>query len=173
MKEPFMNTRQLTRCALAAALMAVCAWIHIPAVIPVTLQSFAVFLMLGLLGGRLGTTAIGIYLLLGILGLPVFSGMRGGIAVLLGPTGGYLTGFFLSGLIFRLLEKVKFPVFPAMLLAMTGCYLFGTAWYWLAHSGGIDLWAVASTCVLPFLIPDGLKIGLAWYLAQRMKRYIN
>ena len=87
-------------CSLFAALMAICAWISVPVFdIAFTMQTLAVFLALGLLGGKWGTAAIFIYLLLGAAGMPVFSGFRGGIGMLAGVTGGYLWGFLLSGLL--------------------------------------------------------------------------
>ena len=85
--------------ALFAALMAVCSWISIPATVPFTLQTFAIFAALGLLGGKRGTVAVAVYLLLGAIGVPVFAGFQGGIGALLGTTGGYLLGFLLSALI--------------------------------------------------------------------------
>ena len=88
-----MSARNLSRVALFAALMAICSWISIPAPVPFTLQTFAVFLAPGLLGGKMGTIAVGTYLLLGAVGLPVFAGFSGGIGALLGATGGYLLGF--------------------------------------------------------------------------------
>ena len=85
--------------ALSAALMAVCSWISIPAAVPFTLQTFAVFLTTGLLGGRRSTIAVMLYIFLGAVGLPVFSGFSGGIGHLIGPTGGYIFGFSFTALI--------------------------------------------------------------------------
>ena len=97
----------MTLSSLFAALLAVCAWICIPVGdIAVTLQTFGVALALLLLGGKWGTVSIGIYLLLGMVGLPVFSGFRGGIGALAGVTGGFLWGFLASGLIFWGLERL-------------------------------------------------------------------
>ena len=93
--------------AVCAALMAVCSWISIPATVPFTLQTFAVFCSLGLLGGRRGTAAILVYLLLGALGVPVFAGFSGGIGILFGTTGGYLLGFILMGLVYWLGERLS------------------------------------------------------------------
>ena len=87
------STRDLCFCAIGAALIAVCAWISIPADVPFTLQTFAIFAVCGLLGGKRGTVSVLVYLLLGAVGVPVFSGMRGGIGVLAGPTGGFLWGY--------------------------------------------------------------------------------
>ena len=94
-----LKTKDLALCALFAALIAVCAWISIPATVPFTLQTFAIFAALGLLGGKRGTVAVAVYLLLGAIGVPVFAGFQGGIGALLGTTGGYLLGFLLTALI--------------------------------------------------------------------------
>ena len=169
-----MNVRNMVRCALAAALMCVCAWIAIPAGDTVfTMQTFAVFLTLYLLGGKWGTAAIAVYLLLGVAGLPVFTGFRGGLGTLLGATGGYLTGFLFCGLCYWLLggEKVRLWVMlPGLLL----CYLFGTLWYSYGYLSGdqMSVWLVIGRCVLPYLLPDGVKLMLAWSLARRLKPYI-
>lgn len=97
------SVRDLTRVALMTAILAVCGWITIPLpepMVPFTLQTFGVFLCLLILGGRDGTLAIAAYLLLGAVGAPVFSSFRGGLGVLLGSTGGYLTGFLAMGLLY-------------------------------------------------------------------------
>jgi biotin transport system substrate-specific component len=84
----------MTLAAFFAALITVCSWISLPvADIAFTMQTFGVFLALGLLGGKWGSVAIAIYLLLGAVGMPVFSGFRGGVGMLAGVTGGYLWGF--------------------------------------------------------------------------------
>ena len=169
-----MNVRNMVRCALAAALMCVCAWIAIPVGDTVfTMQTFALFLTLYLLGGKWGTAAIAVYLLLGVAGLPVFTGFRGGLGTLLGATGGYLTGFLFCGLCYWLLsgEKVRLWVMlPGLLL----CYLFGTLWYSYGYLSGnqMSVWLVIGRCVLPYLLPDGVKLVLAWSLARRLKPYI-
>ena len=75
-----LKTIDLTLCGIFAALLAICAWITIPfAAVPFTLQTFCVFAALGLLGGKRGTIAIAVYLLLGAVGVPVFSGFQGEI----------------------------------------------------------------------------------------------
>ena len=97
--------------SLFAALTAVCAWIAVPLPgISFTMQTFAVLLTLGVLGGRWGTVSIFLYLLLGLVGLPVFTGFRGGAAALLDPTGGVLWGFLLGTLVYWILERLgKLP----------------------------------------------------------------
>lgn len=163
------NTKYMTRAALFAALTAICAWISIPvADIGFTMQTFGVFLTLGVLGGKWGTVSILIYLLLGTVGMPVFSGFRGGMGMLLGVTGGYLWGFLFSGLTYWLLER--FGKLPAMIAAMAVCYLCGSLWFHIYAGGGIGL--ILLRCVVPFLIPDGLKILLAHSLSRRLRRHI-
>ena len=161
-------TRKLTRCALFAAMMALCAWIGLPLGHTVfTMQTFGVLLTLGLLGGKRGTVSILCYLLLGAAGLPVFSAFRGGIGAILGPTGGYLWGFLATGLVYWLLEKWSRPA--AMAAGLAACYACGTLWY-MTYTGGA-LAAVLAQTVLPYLIPDALKLILALRLTKRLKKY--
>ena len=159
--------RKMTLCAFFAALTAVCAWIGIPLGDTVfTLQTLAVFLTLGLLGGRWGTVSILCYLLLGAVGAPVFSGFRGGIGALLGPTGGFLWGFLCAGLCWLAVEK--FGKVPAMLLGQLTCYTCGTSWYMVYTTGGPEL--VILQTIVPYLIPDALKLVLAYRLAEKLKK---
>ena len=94
-----MKTKDMALIGLFAALLAICSWISIPTTIPFTLQTMGVFLAVGLLGGKRGTISILLYLLIGAVGVPVFSGFKGGIGALAGPTGGYLIGFVGTALI--------------------------------------------------------------------------
>ena len=103
------SLRDMVLCALFAAILAVSAWLTVPGEVPFTLQTFGVFAALGLLGGKRGTIAIALYLVLGAVGLPVFSGFRGGFGVLLGTTGGYIFGFLLSGLLYWALTALLGP----------------------------------------------------------------
>ena len=163
-------TRNLTRCALFAAMIALCAWLGLPLGHTVfTMQTFGVLLALGLLGGRLGTASIGCYLLLGAAGLPVFSGFRGGIGAILGPTGGYLWGFLATGLVFWALEKWSRPL--AMASGLLACYACGTLWYMTYAGGGLA--AVLIQTVVPYLIPDAAKLLLALRLTRRLKPYLS
>ena len=168
-----MSVRNLSRAALFAALMALCAWISVPAPVPFTLQTFALFLAPGLLGGRLGAAAVGAYLLLGAFGLPVFAGFSGGIGALLGPTGGFLLGFLLTALVMWGAEAAlgrSGPVFLASAVLGQGlCYLFGSLWYAFGYAGGAaGLPAAVAACVLPFLLPDAAKLALAFALRRRL-----
>ena len=165
-RKPIKN---MTLAALFAALTAVCAWISIPVGdVAFTMQTFAVFLTLGLLGGKWGTVSILTYLLLGAAGLPVFSGFRGGIGALVGVTGGYLWGFLAAALIYWALER--FGKLPAMIAAQALCYLCGSLWFMVYSGGGMGL--ILLRCVVPYLIPDGVKIGLAYTLSRRLARHL-
>ena len=171
-----LTVKHMVQCSICAALLAISAWISIPMPqVSFTMQSFAVFFTLGLLGGRLGVISLLIYLVMGAVGLPVFSGFRGGLGVLLGVTGGYIWGFFLAGLVYWAVTAIFGQRFRsrlgAMILAMAVCYLCGTCWYQQVYGG--SLWAVISVCVLPYLIPDGVKIALAISLADRLKRFVK
>ena len=159
----------MTLCALFAALLAVCAWISVPlGDMAFTMQTCAVFLALGLLGGKWGSASILIYLCLGAAGLPVFSGFRGGFGILLGATGGYLWGFLFTGLCWWAVEKFSRPL--AMVLGMFACYLCGSLWFWYYAGGGFGL--ILLRCVVPYVIPDALKLWLAWYLTKRLRQFL-
>lgn len=164
------NVRNMTRAALFAALLAVCAWICVPVPdIGFTLQTFGVFLTLGLLGGKWGSVSVLLYLLLGAAGLPVFSGFRGGLGALLGVTGGYLWGFLFSALTYWALEKLG--QLPAMIAGLLVCYLCGSLWFLAYAGGGLDF--ILLRCVVPYLIPDAIKLWLAWSLSSRLKKMYN
>ncbi len=175
-----MKTRDMALCALFAALLAVCAWLVIPiGDVPFTLQTFGVFAALGLLGGKRGTIAIAVYLLLGAVGAPVFAGFKGGVGALLGVTGGYLVSYIFMGLIVIAAEKLfgdRTIVFLiAGVIALIVCYAFGTAWFVVAYAktAGPISWAAAlGKCVIPFVLPDLAKLALAVFLRDRLKRYV-
>ena len=100
-----MKTREIAYIGLCTALIAVCSWISIPLTVPITLQTFAIFLTVALLGLKNGTITVLVYILLGAIGLPVFSGFKSGAAVLLGTTGGYIIGFLFSAIVVGLILK--------------------------------------------------------------------
>ena len=168
------HIRMLTRCAMLVAILCVCGWLTVPlGDVALTMQTFGVFLTLYLLGGKRGTATIGVYLLLGGVGLPVFSGFRGGFGILLGATGGYLLGFLVTGLIYWLVERVwgYRGAIIGMLLGLLGCYAFGSGWYLLLYADVSALIGVIMKCVAPFMIPDLLKLFLAVSLGKRLREY--
>lgn len=161
----------MVQASLLASLTAVCAWISIPLPpMAFTLQTFAVLLTLGILGGKWGTVSILIYLLLGAAGLPVFSGFQTGAAALPGPTGGFLWGFLLAGLVYRLLERLGKPI--AMIAAQLTVYLCGSLWFCL-HAGDAGFITGLMICVVPYLIPDGIKLVLALTLSERIGKRLS
>lgn len=175
-----MKARNMALCALFAALLTLCAWISIPvADVAFTLQTLGVALVLALLGGKRGTLAIGVYLLLGAVGLPVFSGFQGGLGTLLGVTGGYILGFFVWALLYWLLtalgpDSSRFRLL-AMVLGLFACYAFGSIWfYWLYLRQGSTLGfgVILIKCVVPYLLPDAVKLTAAWFLARRLQRFV-
>lgn len=175
-----LRTLDMTYIALLSVLLIVCTWISIPTVVPFTLQTFAVFMALGLLGGKRGTLVVLVYLLLGAVGLPVFSGFRGGLGALTGATGGYLAGFLLTALLYwgmtRLLGERLWVSALAMVLGLVVCYAFGTAWFLVVYTqstGPLTLGAALGMCVFPFVIPDLCKLGLALLLSRRLRVHVN
>ena len=175
-----LRTRDLTHIALFAVLMAVCAWITIPMTVPFTLQIFAVFAALATLGGRRGTYAVAVYLLLGAVGLPVGAGFQGGLGWLLGTTGGYIVGFLCIALIYWLITAKLGESLPvkavACVLGLLVCYVFGTIWFMVVYAknaGAVGLMTALGWCVFPFIIPDLCKIALAMGLSSRLARHVK
>jgi len=173
------KTLDLIYISLFAVLISVCSWISVPATIPFTMQTFGVFLTGGLLGPRRGVAAVFIYLLLGLVGLPVFAGFTGGPGILLSPPGGYLVGFLGAALVTGLTARSgrkTWVLALGMLAGLLICYAFGTAWFmavYARNTGPIGLAAALSWCVIPFVIPDLLKIIAACALTNRLGRYIK
>ena len=177
---PRLRTRDLTHIALFAVLMAVCAWITIPMTVPFTLQIFAVFAALATLGGRRGTYAVAVYLLLGAVGLPVGAGFQGGLGWLLGTTGGYIVGFLCIALIYWLMTAKLGESLPvsiaACVLGLAVCYVFGTIWFIAVYArttGPVGVMTALGWCVFPYVIPDLLKLVLAVTLSQRIKGFLR
>lgn len=166
-----MKIRQLCFAGLLAALTAVCTQIAIPTPwqVPITLSTLAVFLSGTLLGPKWGTAAQLVYLLTGLVGLPVFSGMRGGLSVLVGPTGGYLVGYLATAALTGWLtarSSARWVPPAAMALGLAACYALGTAWFMYLNQTG--LFAALGLCVFPFLPGDALKIAAATLITWRM-----
>ena len=166
--------------ALFVALMAICAWITIPAAVPFTMQTFGVFLALLLLGGKRGAICMAVYLLLGAVGVPVFSGFRGGVSALVVSTGGYLVGFIVSALLMWALtgfaRRNRWTLAVALGVSLLACYAFGTVWFVVVsvRAGKAMTFGTAlSFCVLPYILPDAAKIWLAYFLSKRLKRFVK
>ncbi len=202
------KTKKMMLTALFTAITAVCAMISIPlpfTPVPINMATLAIFMAGGLLGWKYGSLSQIVYVLLGAMGAPIFSGFRGGLGHLVGPTGGYLLGYivaaFLVGVIVDLAMKGqsglgklnpvkdKDPSKPdsafkktgnfvmtailvsAMIVGLSSCYILGTAWF--MHVTGTNLGAALVSCVVPFLIGDGLKILAATLLVLRLKPIVK
>ena len=167
--------RNMIYISLMAVVITLCSWLSVPTVIPFMMQTFAVFCALLLLGGRRGFFSVLLYILLAACGLPVLSGFRGGIGALLGPTGGYILGFLLSAALYWLLER-KVRSLILLILGLLVCYLFGTLWFVYVYSSGgkeIGFGAAMALCVLPYIIPDAIKLLLAFVLTRRVKKAVK
>lgn len=170
------RTYRMVYTGIFAVLLAICSWISIPTVIPFTLQTFGVFLTVLLLGGKQGTIAILIYLLLGAVGIPVFSNFGAGLGYLLGNTGGYAIGFIFIGLTGWIFEKIfgrkTYLQLAAMLLGLILCYSFGTFWFMNISMNSANSYGLMTTltmCVFPFIIPDICKLSLAYIISKRLR----
>ena len=121
------KTYDLAYIAIFAVLIAICSWISIPMTVPFTLQTFGVFMAVGVLGGKRGSLAVLVYILLGAIGVPVFAGFSGGLGILLNNTGGYIIGFLFSALVMWAMESLwgKKPVIQilSMVVGRSDCLL--------------------------------------------------
>lgn len=174
------KTYDMAYIAIFAVLMAICSWISIPMAVPFTLQTFGVFMTVGVLGGKRGSLAVLIYILLGAIGVPVFAGFSGGIGVILNTTGGYIVGFLFSALVMWGMEALlgRKPVIQiiSMVLGLIVCYALGTAWFMVVYArntGAVGLGTVLGWCVIPFIIPDLVKIALAFVLSRKIRKYVS
>ncbi len=166
---------------ISAALIAVCSWISIPLpTVPITLQTMGVCLIAGLFGLKRGTLATAVYIALGALGVPVFSGFTGGVGIILGQTGGYIIGFIFTALIVGFAsDKFKgrlLPLILSMVIGILVCYAFGTAWFAVVYAKSNEpasLLTILGWCVFPFLLPDAVKIAVAAVLANRLKKFVK
>lgn len=178
------KTTMMALCGLFAAIAAVCSWISIPlgfTPVPVNLGTLAVYLCGALLGPKYGPLSLTVYALAGAVGVPVFSGFRGGLSVLAGPTGGYIIGYILAAFIIGLIiaaatrtersTAVAVASYAfAMVCGMAACYALGTAWFMISTHTGFA--AAMVSCVIPFLPGDALKITAATILARKLKKFI-
>lgn len=173
------KSMDLALVAMFAVLTAVCSWISVPLAVPFTLQTFAVFMALLCLGGKRGTATVLVYLLLGLVGVPVFAGFSGGVGILMGATGGYLIGFLFVALLYwaATAKKKRSTAVTAVICAvgLLLCYAFGTVWFYFVYArkaGDMGLWSILMACVIPFILPDAAKIALAIFLSKKLSKRI-
>ena len=167
------TTQRLTLSALLCALCAVLSQIQIPLPpVPLSLSLLGVYLCGALLGSSWGTAAVGCYVALGAVGVPVYAGFAGGVSVLLGPTGGFLIGYILcawtAGALVQRFGFCRLSLILSMAAGTLICYALGTAWF--SFVSDINLAGSLTVCVLPFIPGDVLKILLAASLCLRMQK---
>ena len=168
-----IRTKQMVLIALMTAVTCVLGPLSIPlpfSPVPISLTNFAIFLASFVLGMKSGTISFIIYLLLGAIGVPVFSSFRGGLQVLAGPTGGYLIGFIFLALImgFALdhFDRKLVPTIIGMIIGMAVCYAFGTVW--LAKLLSLSFKEGLMMGVIPYLAGDAAKIIIAAIVGPKL-----
>lgn len=171
------KTYDMAYIGIFTVLITICSWISIPTAIPFSLQTFAVFLSVAVLGGKRGTLAVIVYVLLGAVGVPVFAEFTGGIGIILRSTGGYIIGFIFSALVMWLMEsllgKKLWVQAISMVLGLLACYAVGTTWFmfvYMRDTGAVGLSTVLGWCVVPFILPDAVKIVLALTLSNTLRK---
>jgi biotin transport system substrate-specific component len=183
------GTYDIVLISISAALITVCSWISIPlGPVPFTLQTLGILAVMLAAGGRRGTFAVLIYLLMGACGLPVFAGLKGGFASFAGPTGGFLLGFAVAGLVYWLLDKFFFRqlmtskmntyIFGAVnsVIFEVVMYVTGVIWFmvvYAAQTEPVGLAAVMSWCVVPFIVQDIVKLIAAVIIGERAGKLIR
>ena len=175
MKQKKISVSEMALIAVMAAVTCIMGPLSIPipfSVVPISLTNLAVYLAIYVLGCRRGTLSYLVYLLLGLVGVPVFSGFSGGVGKLFGPTGGYLLGFIFMALIcgwaIDHFSCKLVPSFIGMLLGTVVCYAFGTAW--LAYQANLTFMAALAAGVLPFIPGDLAKMVIAAVLGPQIRR---
>lgn len=172
-----MSTRSIARCGVCVALLTVSAWVTVPlGPVPFTLQTFVLALIPQVMGPRDAFFTVMVYLLLGAAGVPVFSGFQGGLGVILGPTGGYLLGFAagmpVAGTIAHasvLPRRARGALAGVTLLAVS--YVLGTLQ--LMNVYALDAPAALAVAVVPFVVPDMVKVMASVGVAERINRALG
>lgn len=171
-----LTITDLSYISLFVAIITVCSWISIPLAVPFTMQTFAIYASVGLLGTKRSALSMLIYISLGAIGVPVFANFSAGIGVLVGTTGGYILGYllsiFITGGLIKLLGKRPVSMFFSMVVGLIVCYFFGTVWFiylYAKTTSPIGIMSALSWCVFPFIIPDLLKILLAIVVVKRVE----
>ena len=173
MKNKKLTTYQMAVTAVMAAVMCVLSPLSIPiGAVPIAMANLVICFAAWLLGPKFGTLSVVIYLLIGLIGVPVFAGYSAGVSILAGPTGGYLVGYlplaFIGGLF---IEKSNGnPVISGLglILGDAVCYVLGTVWFMTLT--GADLASALGWCVLPYLPGDVIKIALAAILTIQLDK---
>lgn len=176
--KPFFNVHQLTLTGLMTAVICILGplSLQIPvSPVPISLGFLAIYFVVSVLGLKLGTLSVVIYILLGLAGLPVFTGFTGGPGKLFGPTGGYIIGYlFMAPICGFFIDKWGEKLllsFAGMILGSAVCYLFGTVW--LAYQGSYTFPQALAAGVLPFIPADLIKMVVAVIVGRQLRRRLR
>lgn len=166
----------MTYCAVSACILAIMAQfcISLPSLVPITMQTLGIYLMGLILKPKLAFISSFVYLLMGAIGLPVFSGFTGGISSLVGPAGGYIFSFPLVALIISIIvdKKDSWGIkVIALIIGTIICYSIGTLWF--IYVTKASLVSALAICVIPFLLGDSIKIVISLILSSKLKRLRN
>lgn len=159
-----MSVYRLTTIALMTAILCVLAPLSVPiGPVPISLATFVLYLFVYIFGAEMSTASVALYLLIGLIGIPVFSGYTAGVARLAGPTGGFLVGYLIvavvGGLILDKIKRNTLMGIVAFLISTILLYALGTVWY-MALLGGTIMHAVM-VCTAPFIVVDIIKMVAA------------
>ena len=171
-----IDTKTMTRVAVMAAVLCILGPLVIPiGPVPLSLATFGILLAAYILGPLEGTGAVLLYIAIGAIGLPVFSGFQGGFAKIAGPTGGYMLGYFFLALIAGWFIYKYYDIiimqFIGMCLGTAVLYALGTAW--LAHVTGMSFTEALAAGVLPFIPGDILKMILAAFIGRAVNKRLK
>ena len=172
-----MSTAQMTVTALMTAITCILAPMALPipvSPVPISLTNLVIFFMAYILGTKLSVVSYVLYLLLGTVGLPVFSGFSGGLAKLAGPTGGYIIGFIpmaiIAGIVIDKFTNRGIQIL-GMIVGTAICYAFGTAWFCL--QAGYTVGAALAVCVIPFIPADLCKMVIAMIIGPMVRKRLG
>lgn len=161
-----MKVKDLVYIAIFTSIICVMSLITIPSTVPFTLQTLAIFIAIFMLKPTDALISVLLYILLGAIGLPVFSNFNSGFGVLAGPTGGYIIGFIIMPIVGYIIKNKTITCIVGLVI----CYTIGTIWFLVFNTSNIhSFWEVLLICVIPFIIPDALKLLLAYFLHRRLK----
>ncbi|MBU3074856.1 biotin transporter BioY [Clostridium estertheticum] len=168
-----INIHHLTLIGVMAAVICILGPLSLPiGIVPISLTNLAIYFSVYVLGQKRGTLSYIVYLFIGLVGLPVFSGFSGGFTKLFGPTGGYLIGFifmaFISGIFIDKFSNKIYMCFLGMILGTIVTYIFGTAW--LAYQLNMTFNASLAVGVLPFIPGDIVKMVIASLIGPQIKK---
>ena len=168
-----MNIRQIAIIGVITAVICILGPLSIPiGVVPISFTNLAIYFALYTLGMRKGTLSYIVYMLIGLVGIPVFSGFSGGLPKLVGPTGGYIIGFIfmaiIGGWFINKFWNKWYLSLIGMVVGTAVCYLFGTVW--LAYQAHMSLGAAFSAGVIPFIPGDMVKILIAAFVGPQIRR---